>query len=443
MLKGFPVEVDAIYEGERIKEDAAFVDLGGPKTIAAELLRVASIDSIKDGIVEIVGPDIPQMKEGSAYPFGIFIRVAGEKLEEDLEGVFERKIHDFLSYVQGFMHLNSRDTIWCRMSKEAAKKGLTLQHLGNILVQLFRKEWNAIQKIQVTFYTRREEVEKFREEARRVYEKRDSRLRTLKDEEVDRFYGCTMCQSFASHQMCVITPNRTPGCGAISWVVARAAVKLKPQDPTIFEIPKGEVLDAKRGEYSSADKIRAEKGKTEISRVYLHSIFEHPHSTGLMEVAVFYIPEVDGIGLAHKEFAGATPLGMSFSDLQAQIATGLPMDGFMGVSVEYLRSPKFLQGDGGWSRIVWLPEALREKVKSFIPAELVDKIATEKHASEIDALKKFLKEKAHPVVKRWKAEPEAAPGKEAAMHALLRVGKRLSINIDGAEIRIKEIIIEE
>ena len=86
------------------------------------------------------------------------------------------------------------------------------------------------------------------------------------------------------------------------------------------------------------------------------------------------------------------------------------MDGFHGMSIEYLRSKKFLAADGGWNRVVWLPKEIKERVKDFIPADVVDKIATEENAQNIDALKSFLKEKAHPIVASWAAE--AAPPAE-------------------------------
>jgi len=94
-------------------------------------------------------------------------------------------------------------------------------------------------------------------------------------------------------------------------------------------------------------------------------------------------------------------------------AGGRQVDGFHGISFEYMRSPKFLQADGGWNRIVWMPESAKERVKDFIPKEVVDKIATEKDVSNIAELKAFLKEKGHPVVERWKAEVVEAPVEEA------------------------------
>jgi acetyl-CoA decarbonylase/synthase complex subunit beta len=68
-----------------------------------------------------------------------------------------------------------------------------------------------------------------------------------------------------------------------------------------------------------------------------------------------------------------------------------------------------------------MPKEVKERVKNFIPAELVDKIATEEDAKTIDELKAFLKARGHPVVERWKEEvvavPEAVPAEAEAGEA--------------------------
>jgi|Deesub1362A_J573_1020465.scaffolds.fasta_scaffold05211_3 acetyl-CoA decarbonylase/synthase complex subunit beta len=411
MDEEIPVDVGLIYEGERIRKSNMYVDLAGPKSKGAELLIVAPPEEVEDGKVEVVGPDIDAMEEGGRYPLGIFIKVAGEKLEEDLEGVFERRIHDFSNYVQGFMHLNSRDIIWCRVSKDSAKKGLKLYHVGKALIKLYKSEFDVIEKMQVTFYTDEKAVDEHIARAREVYEKRDAKAAALKDEEVDVFYGCLLCQSFAPTHVCAITPSRTSGCGAISWFEGRAAVKVDPNGP-IFEIPKGEVLDPIKGEYSGINEVIREKSNGAIERVYLHSIFDYPHtSCGCFEAIAFYIPEVDGIGIVHRDFQGVTPFGIPFSTMAGQVGGGVQSQGFLGIGIAYLRSPKFLQADGGWQRIVWMPSQLKERVRDAIPEEMYDKIATELEASDLESLKEFLKQKQHPVLERLaeeEAEEEAA-----------------------------------
>lgn len=406
MAAKIPVDVGLIYEGERIRKNQMFVDLAGPKSYGAELVQVAPMDKVKDGKVTLVGPDFKNMEEGSAYPFGIHIRVAGKQLEEDLEGVFERRVHEFSNFIQGYMHLNSRDIIWCRLSKEAAKKGLSLEHVGMALIDLFKAEWPMIEKMQVDMYTDPEAVTKFRETARGVYEKRDSRLRGLKDEDVDVFYGCALCQSFAPQHLCTITPSRTSSCGSISWFEGRAAAKIDPKGP-IFEIPKGELIDDVKGEYSGPNDVTHEKSGGTVKKVFLHSIFDNPHtSCGCFEAIGFYIPEVDGIGVVHRDHRGTTPFGIPFSTMAGQVGGGVQSDGFVGMAIEYLRSPKMLQADGGWNRMVWLPKALKERVGDAIPAELKDKIASEEDATDLESLKGFLKKVSHPVIERWNGSEE-------------------------------------
>jgi acetyl-CoA decarbonylase/synthase complex subunit beta len=127
----------------------------------------------------------------------------------------------------------------------------------------------------------------------------------------------------------------------------------------------------------------------------------------------FYIPEVEGYGIVDRGFKGVTVNGLAFSTLADSGAGGRQVDGFHGISIEYMRSPKFLQADGGWDRIVWMPQSVKDRVKDFMPKEVVAKVATENDAKTVDELKTFLKEKNHPVVQRWKeATAEAEPAAE-------------------------------
>lgn len=192
-----PFDVGPVYEGERIRGNQMFVELGGPKIEKHfELCRVKSPKEIKDGHVEVVGPNIADMKEGERYPIGILVEVAGPELEEDLEAVFERRIHEFCNFINGIMHLNQRYTNWMRLSKSLVAKGFNdLTMLGTVLIRLYKAELPIIKQAQVTLYTDAKAIEKPYEMAMQVYEKRDERARTIHDEDVDMFYGCV--QSFS------------------------------------------------------------------------------------------------------------------------------------------------------------------------------------------------------------------------------------------------------
>lgn len=407
MFEDIPVDVNPMHEGERIRSAKMFVELAGPKSIGAELVQVE--EDIKDGIVEVVGPEISDMTEGEIYPFAISIKIQGEQLEEELEGVIERRIHELCNYVKGFMHLNQRDQIWCRVSKEVFEAGFKLEHLAKALSILLKEEFPIIEKISVTIFTEQSEVESFLETAKSAYEIRDSRARELSDEDVDVFYGCTMCQSFAPTHVCVVTPDRTALCGAINWFDCRAAARMDPEGP-IFEVNKGDVLDAEKGEYSDVNAVVSEKSQGMTERVYLHSVFEHPHtSCGCFEAVAFYIPELDGIGIVNRDFRGETPLGIPFSAMAGQCSGGKQVEGFTGLSLEYMRSPKFLQADGGYERIIWMPKEIKDSLTEFIPDTLMDKIPSEEDAGSIKEIRRFLRENEHPIIERLKEVKEAEP----------------------------------
>src|SRR3972149_2425855 len=346
MFKDIPVDVSVIYEGERIRRNDMQVELGGPAIKEKfELAKVKPMDEIEDGKITIIGPDIKDLKEGDAYPLGILVEAAGPTLDQALEGVIERRIHGYMNYIEGFMHLNQRYDIWIRLNKKSFQKGLnSFEYIGKVLHRLFKSELPIIEKVQITFITDPAKVQELYPLALADYETRDAKARGLKDEEVDKFYGCVLCQSFAPSHVCVITPQRYSNCGAISWFDGRASASIDPKVP-VFAIDRGELINAEKGEYS-----------------------------------------------------GVTVNGLAFSTLADSTAGGRQVDGFHGMSIEYMRSQKFLSADGGWDRVVWLPKEIKERVKDFIPKEVVDKIATEENAQNIDALKAFLKEKAHPVV---------------------------------------------
>jgi len=442
MFADIPVDVGVVYEGERIRKKDMYVELGGPKVdYKFELLRVRSLEEVEDGKIEIIGPDLSELEEGKSYPFGILIEVAGKELEELFEGVMERRIHEYCNYIQGFMHLNQRYDIWLRLSKKSYEKGLnTFKLIGKVLERLFKSEFPMIEKLQITFITDPEKVKELYSEALKIYEARDARARGLKDEEVDVFYGCTLCQSFAPTHCCVITPQRYANCGAISWFDGRAAVAIDPKGP-IFEIPKGECLDPVKGEYSGVNEAVSKKTFGAVKRVWLYTAFGYPHtSCGCFEAAAFYIPEVEGFGVVHRGFKGVTVNGLTFGQIADSTAGGRQVDGFHGLSIEYMRSPKFLQADGGWTRVVWLPSELKERVKDFIPAELVDKIATEKDVSNVEELREFLKEKGHPVVEKWK-EVEVVEEEKAAEEVTPTLVAGVPIILENVRIYAKRMLI--
>lgn len=404
----FPMEIGEMFEGQRIRKPEMYVEFGGievPRKF--ELVLVKGMEEVEDGSVNVIGPDLSALEVGGAYPLGILIHVAGSKLDKDIEGVLERRVHYFTNYIEGVMHVNQRTDVWVRISKEVYRKGLnSLTWIGRALAVLFKRSLPIIEKIQITFITDPAKLEDYYQQAVEVYKARDARARGLMEEEVEDFYSCVLCQSFAPTHVCIITPNRMGGCGSISWFDARASSNVDPKGPN-FPVKKGDCLDPVKGVYTGVNEVVKERSLGAIERISLHTIFDHPHtSCGCFESIAYFIPEVDGIGIVHRDFKGPTVNGLTFSTMAGHTSGGTQNEGFLGIAIEYMRSAKFLQADDGWRRIVWMPLQVKERVKDAIPPEMFDLIATENDAKSMGELRQFLKEKNHPVVQRWREAPK-------------------------------------
>jgi len=397
----FAVDIGPQYEGEAIRKADFYVEFGGPDVKSKfELVTLKSMDEVEHEKIEVIGPDISELKEGGSYPLGILIDVAGAVVEKDMEPVFERRIHLYVNYIEGFWHVASRTDIWMRLHKDSYKKGLnSLKEIGKILIFLYTSELPIIEKISVTFITDKNKVEELLPRALEAYKARDERIKGMKDDDVAEFYSCALCQSFAPTHICIATPERIGNCASISWLDGRAAYKLDPEGP-VQEVKKGECLDPIRGEYSGCNELAVVKSLGSYSRVYLHSAFGYPHtSCGCFQAICFYIPEVDAFGIVHRDFVGNTVMGIPFSTMAGQTSGGKQVEGSLGMALEYLRSQKFLQADGGLYRIVWLPKEIKERYKDAIPEDLYDKIATEETVTNADELVDFLNRVGHPWVK--------------------------------------------
>ena len=412
----FHVDIGPQYEGEVVRKEDLYIEFGGPKVAQKfELATLKSPEEIEDGKVELIGPDISELQPyddaaetGGSYPIAILVDVAGAELDKDAEAIIERRIHMFTNMTEGWYHMNQRQDTWMRMNKDCAAKGFnSLKELGEIYNFLYTSEMPIIEKIQTTIITDEAKVAELRPHALEVYRARDERTRTLRDEDVDTFYGCVLCQSFAPTHISIITPDRIANCGAINWFDGRAAAKIDPEGP-IFAIPKGELVDPIKGEYTGANQVEYERSLGTYDRVYLYSAFEHPHtSCGCFEAIVFYIPEADGFGVVHRDYKGPTVIGETFSHMAGDTSGGRQVEGRLGTGLEQLRSPKFIQADGGRKRIVWLPKEIKERYReAFEEAGVYDKIPTEEDVSNTDELLEFLEKAGHP----WIAGEVELPG---------------------------------
>jgi acetyl-CoA synthase len=402
-----PVPYGAGFEGERVRKEDMFVQFGGKYTEAFELLRMKPMDQVEDGKIEVIGPEADQMTEGEAYPLGILVEVAGRKFQDDFESVVERRVHEYISCANGVFHMGQRSIIWVRISKEARAKGFKIAHLGTILIAKIHNDFSSIlDRVQVKIITDPAKIKAPLEEAKKIYSHRDDRIAGMTDEDVEDFYSCVLCQSYAPNHVCIVTPERLGLCGAYTWLDCKASHQIDKHGPN-EPVPKGECIDACKGQWRNVNAYISTKSHGNLERFNAYSILEEPMtSCGCFECIAAIVPEANGIMVVDREFAGMTPVGMKFSTLAGQIGGGTQTPGFVGIGKLYISSAKFVSAEGGIERVVWMPKALKEEIadrvkerlKKIGKEDLFDKIATEEQAETPDQLIEFLTRVEHPAL---------------------------------------------
>jgi CO dehydrogenase/CO-methylating acetyl-CoA synthase complex beta subunit/CO dehydrogenase/acetyl-CoA synthase delta subunit len=431
-----PVPYGAAFEGERIRKQDVHVEFGGNRSSAFEYVTMVEPDAISDGVIDIVGPDIDTVAEGSVLPLGIWVEVAGRKMQPDFEPILERQIHHLVNGAEGIWHMGQRDIVWTRVSKSGFAKGLRLRHYGEILHARFLADYPAIvDKVKVTLITDAAEVERRQAVARNVYRERNRRLESMTDDSVDIFYSCLLCQSFAPNHVCIITPERLGLCGAYNWLDGKAAFEIDETGPN-QPVKKGECLDPRLGIWKGINDYTYQNSHRSVESVCVYSMMDRPMtSCGCFEAICAYLPECNGVMVVNREYTGETPVGMNFSTLAGSVGGGQQTPGFMGIGKVFLTSRKFLSAEGGHGRIVWMPKGLKEQMTEDLRytferqglAGLLDKIADESVAVDAAAVRRHMEKVQHPALampdmsqaaqsrQAESASPGAAPAPQTAV----------------------------
>jgi acetyl-CoA synthase len=415
-VRGLKVQVTKIdipcafgpaFEGERVRGADLFCQMGGGKTQCTELVKMAEMNEIEDGKVTVIGPDIPDLKQGDVLPLGIYVQVAGREFQADFEPIIERQIHHLVNYIQYVMHIGQRDIAWIRVSKAAVEKGFTFKDIGVVLHAKFHQDFTKIiDKVQVTLFTKKEDVDKLTARARAEYKMRDARVDTMTDESEETFYSCTLCQSFAPTHVCTVSPERTGLCGAYNWMDCKASFEINPTGPN-QPIQKGECLDPKLGQWKGVNEFVTKASRGAITHYNFYSMVIDPMTTcGCCECIAALLPGCNGVMTVNREYAGETPCGMKFTTLAGVMGGGASSPGFVGHSKYNITQRKFIVGDGGLLRMVWMPKMLKEEIKDRIIARgkemgcenLYDMIADETVGTTEEEIMSFLQEKGHPAL---------------------------------------------
>jgi acetyl-CoA synthase len=402
-----PVPYGSAFEGEVVRKNDMRVEFGGKRSRCFEYLYMGPLDSIVDGKVELVGPNFEDIPAQGSMDMGIVVEVAGRQMQEDFEPVLERQIHYFVNGASGIQHIGQRDIAWIRISNGAAEKGFDLEHFGKILHARFHSDFGAIvDKVQVTIFTDPALHAEWLEKARAAYDHRNKRLADLTDDKVEEFYSCTLCQSFAPNHVCVVSPERLGLCGAYNWLDCKASFNINPTGPN-QPIKLGKLIDPVKGYWTGTNDYAKVGSHGVVEEVSMYSIMENPMTAcGCFECIVMLIPEANGVMVVSREDPSMTPAGMTFSTLAGIAGGGLQTPGVMGVGKFYLISPKFISADGGFKRVIWMSNVLKESMADELQAvaeregdpDLISKIPDDRSATTVEELLAWLEEHNHPAL---------------------------------------------
>ena len=402
-----PIAYGPAFEGEVLRKPDTYVEAGGTRSTAFELLVSRPEDVIEDGSVKVIGKEIGEFEGGSIIPLAVIVEVYGKDMHDDLEPVIERKFHSSLNFGEGIWHTGQRNSDWFRISYKAKEAGFTFNDIGRILVHKIKEEFGGIAtRVQATIITDEDVINERLKEAVQIYEKRDERMKGLKDDKVDVFYTCTMCQSFSPAHTCVVTPERIGLCGAINWLDTKAGHEISPNGP-FQPLAKGDILDDDKGEFVGVNNMIATASAGNIERLCLYSIMDSPMtSCGCFEVIAAMTVDMQAIVLVDRDYSGMTPVGMKFSTLAGSIGGGRQTPGFMGIARRYITSDKFISAEGGIARVAWMPKHLKQMIgdsfnkraQEMGMPDLMSKIADETVTEDAEGLMAWMAEKEHPAL---------------------------------------------
>jgi acetyl-CoA synthase len=406
ILDSISLAFSTAFEGERVHDEDLYLEFGGEGAEMVEWITIKRMNEVEDGRVDIFGPEITEIPPGSKMPLAIVVEVAGRDMRENYEPVLERQIHYFINYIQGVTHLGQRNQSHLKVSKEAFENGFRISHIGMFLHACFHQNFGHIfERLQVKIYTDESRVKEINDLVQGVFLLRDTRINCMTDENTETFYSCTICQSISPSHVCIISPERAGQCG-YNWLDCDISYQIKPLGPN-QPVPKGEAIDCKLGQWKGINDYVFEKSGGRTACCNLYSLLDNPMPiSGICECIAAVLPMCNGIMMVNFEYSGKTPSGMTFRNILEVLSWGVSTPGFTGHGKYNTTQRKFLTGDGGLLRIVWMPKSLKIGIGRQLQAradelgipDLPHKIADESIGISEEAILPFLQEKGHPAL---------------------------------------------
>jgi acetyl-CoA synthase len=186
----------------------------------------------------------------------------------------------------------------------------------------------------------------------------------------------------------------------------KASFEINPTGPN-QPIEKGECLDPVLGQWKGVNEFVQKASRGAVDHYNFYSMVYDPMTTcGCCECIAAMLPQCNGVMTVGRDYTGETPCGMKFTTLAGVMGGGASSPGFVGHSKFNITQRKFILGDGGIKRLVWMPKDLKEEIRERLVKrgeevgmpDLIDRIADETVGVTEEEILPFLQEKKHPAL---------------------------------------------
>ncbi len=156
LREGLPVQVGPGSNPGIILRSDMFAELGNPAVGSTSfIIWTEDNDLVNDGRITVIGPDIPQ-SEGCSLPFAQVLMLGGKGISSELQEKIEEYQH-ISDHLEGYMVRSSSQSIWGRVSNEAAAKGFNLETLGRALMITMKTNVPEVDSMEIVFVTSNKE----------------------------------------------------------------------------------------------------------------------------------------------------------------------------------------------------------------------------------------------------------------------------------------------
>lgn len=306
---------------------------------------------------------------------GIVVTIDDDTLDAPAAGELEEEAIGYLNLLAG-LRVESGDPLTLALRTAGSPKA---EQMADVVRRGLRLEYPRLGPIHVAVIGDADRLRAMAENVKAERASRAEEIERLRETEPDVIYSCESCAPFSREHVCLTHFLRSPMCGR-PWSAMVVGARYmgasagrpwrrrgRPENCCAV-VPLGRAIDPVKGEYEGLNEFVRQATNGRMHRVFLHSVRDFPHSScGCFGALAWWSDEMGGIGIMPRGFEGAAPDGSTWNML-ANRAGGKQQPGITGVSLEYMRSPKFLQGDGGWAAVKWMARKLTDELTGDVPA---------------------------------------------------------------------------